>query len=112
MATTSCVTQTPPLPPSPLSVPSPPSLPSVINSLGGKQMSTSTGSKKQTNVLVFRAAGGREVRVGRAGSQVWHYHGHDDHDDGGDDDDDHHDGGDNHGDDGDNCFGDFLILRV
>ena len=52
------------------------------------------------NVLAFRAAGGREERVGRAGSQVWHYHGHDDHDD----------GGDNHGDDGDNHFGDFLIL--
>ena len=47
-------------------------------------MSTSIGSKKQTNVLVFRAAGGREERVRRAGSQVWHYHGHDDHDDGGD----------------------------
>ena len=74
-------------------------------------MSTSTGSNKQTNVLVFRAAGGREERVGRAGSQVWHYHGHDDHDDGGDDD-DHRDGGDNHGDDSDNYFGDFLILRV
>ena len=74
-------------------------------------MSTSIGSKKQTNVLVFRAAGGREERVGRAGSQVWHYHGHDDHDDGGDDD-DHRDGGDNHGDDSDNYFGDFLILRV
>ena len=37
-------------------------------------MSTSKGSHKQTNVLVFRAAGGREERVGRAGSQVWHYH--------------------------------------
>ena len=108
MATTSCVTQTPPLPPSPPSVHS---LPSVINS-SGKQMSTSTSSNKQTNVLVFRAAGGREERVGRAGSQVWHYHGYDDHDDGGDDDDEHHDGGDNHGDDGDNYFGDFLILRV
>ena len=108
MATTSCVTQTPPLPPSPPSVPS---LPSVINS-SGKQMSTSTSSNKQTNVLVFRAAGGREERVGRAGSQVWHYHGYDDHDDGGDEDDEHHDGGDNHGDDGDNYFGDFLILRV
>ena len=108
MATTSCVTQTPPLPPSPPSVPS---LPSVINS-SGKQMSTSTSSNKQTNVLVFRAAGGREERAGRAGSQVWHYHGYDDHDDGGDEDDEHHDGGDNHGDDGDNYFGDFLILRV
>ena len=75
-------------------------------------MSTSTSSNKQTKVLVFRAAGGREERVGRAGSQVWHYHGHGDHDDGGDEDDDHHDGGDNHGDDGDNYFGDFLILRV
>ena len=74
-------------------------------------MSTSTSSNKQTNVLVFRAAGGREERVGQAGSQVWHYHGHDDHDDGGDDD-DHRDGGDNHGDDSDNYFGDFLILRV
>ena len=75
-------------------------------------MSTSKGSHKQTNVLVFRAAGGREERVGRAGSQVWHYHGYDDHDDRGDEDDEHHDGGDNHGDDGDNYFGDFLILRV
>ena len=75
-------------------------------------MSTSTSSNKQTKVLVFRAAGGREERVGRAGSQVWHYHGYDDHDDGGDEDDEHHDGGDNHGDDGDNYFGEFLILRV
>ena len=75
-------------------------------------MSTSTSSNKQTNVLAFRAAGGREERVGRAGSQVWHYHGHDDHDDGGDNDDDHDDGGDNDGDDGDDDFGDFLIMRV
>ena len=76
-------------------------------------MSTSTSSNKQTNVLAFRAAGGREERVGRAGSQVCHYHGHDDHDDdGGDDDDDHDDGGHNHGDDGDDDFGDFLIMRV